>query len=328
MSNNQQPVVIETRTFLASIILAVIVCAQLGYAQSHSAQDVHSPGTANPLQMALTFDDLPEHGPLPPGETRLQVISKIIAALKQAHVPAVYGFVNGQLLEADPGGAAVLQAWRDAGYPLGNHTWSHMNLNQHTVQEFEAEVTRNEPVLATSMKDEDWHWFRYPFLAEGDTAEKRDAILTFLLQHGYRIAGVTISFGDYLWNEPYARCRAKDDTKLIALLESSYLTAAEKSIPYYRSMAKSLFGHDIPYVLLMHVGTLDAEMLPRLLDLYRSKGFEFVTLDDAERDPFYRQDTALHLAPASDSLEAAMAERHLPLPPHTEPAIQFDTVCR
>ena len=279
-------------------------------------------------QIAFTFDDLPAHGPLPPGETRVQLITRILAALKGVNVPPTYGFVNAQWLEKEPGDAAVLQAWRDAGYPLGNHSWSHMNLDQHTLAEFESDVERDEPVLAKFMDDQDWHWFRFPFLAEGDTPQKRAGVREFLGLRGYKVAGVTMSFGDYMWNEPYARCRAKRDTKAIALLESSYLQAADDSISYYRNMAHSLFGHDIPYVLLMHVGALDAEMLPRLLELYRSRGIEFVTLQQAESDPFYAEDTDPYRPPGPDMLEGLMAERHLPLPAHTTPAVPFDKICK
>ena len=89
-----------------------------------------------------------------------------------------------------------------------------------------------------------------------------------------------MSFGDYMWNEPYARCIAKNDTTAIAQLESSYLQAAATDADFRRAMSKTLFGHDIPYVLLMHVGAFDARMLPRLLKLYRDKGFTFVTLQE------------------------------------------------
>jgi peptidoglycan/xylan/chitin deacetylase (PgdA/CDA1 family) len=262
----------------------------------------------------------------------MDVATKIIASLRDAQAPPTYGFVNALRMEEHPGDAAVLQAWRDAGNPLANHTWSHMNLDQNTLEAFEAEVTRNEPALQESMKSNttkaDWHWFRFPYLAEGDTPAKRAGIRTFFLQHGYKIAGVTMSFGDYLWNEPYARCRAKGDDKAIALLESSYLAAADESISYYRGLSHTLFDRDIPYVLLMHIGAFDAEMLPRLLQLYRSRGFQFVTLEEAESDEFYRIDTDLSLPPGADSLEQAVTDRHLPVPPHAAPAPQFDNLCR
>jgi hypothetical protein len=53
-----------------------------------------------------------------------------------------------------------------------------------------------------------------------------------LKAHGYRIASVTMSFGDYAWNEPYARCMAKGDAAAVAVLEASYLKAAKDSLDY------------------------------------------------------------------------------------------------
>jgi peptidoglycan/xylan/chitin deacetylase (PgdA/CDA1 family) len=282
------------------------------------------------VRIAITFDDLPAHGPLPPGETREQVASKIIAALLDANVPPTYGFVNGVRVEEQPADATVLQAWRAAGYPLGNHSWSHMNLNQNSLEAFEADVTRNEPLLSKVMEgnSDAWHWFRFPYLAEGETPEKNAGIRAFLAQRGYKVAAVTMSFGDYQWNDPYARCKAKGDEKTVRSLEDSYLAAADDSISYSRALSHTLYKRDIPYVLLMHIGAFDAEMLPRLLELYRSKGVQFGPLEEAESDPFYRLDTDLHQPPGATTLEGLMAERHLPFPAHSTPAPQLDTLCR
>ncbi len=293
---------------------------------SKSSGDFHG----SPLRIAITFDDLPAHSALPPGETRIEIASKIIAVLQNAHLPPTYGFVNAVRVDEQPADLAVLQAWRAAGYPLGNHSWSHMNLNQHTLEEFEADVNHDEPLLAQLMKDknDDWHWFRFPFLAEGDTPEKNAAIRAFLAQRGYKVAAVTMSFGDYMWNEPYARCKAKGDGKAIASLAESYLAAADDSISYSQSMSHTLYGRDIPYVLLMHIGAFDAEMLPRLLDLYKSRGVQFVTLEEAESDEFYRIDTDLHQPPGPTSLEGVMWSRHLTPPAHAMAAPQLDGLCR
>jgi peptidoglycan-N-acetylglucosamine deacetylase len=203
-----------------------------------------------------------------------------------------------------------------------------MNLNQHSLEEFQADVERNEPLLKQSMSTGDWHWFRFPYLAQGDTQEKRVAIRKFLLDRGYRLAGTTMSFADYLYNEPYARCSAKGDTKAIALLENTYMAAADESITYNSNLSRTLYGRDIPYVLLMHLGAFDARMLPRLLAMYRGRGFEFATLEEVEADDFYKQDTDLRLAPGPDSLEGAVWQRNLPMPPHAVPEPQFEALCR
>lgn len=317
--------VVYDRVAMKSIGFVLFVCTPVLFAQPAAK---HPKATGRPLELAITFDDLPAHGPLPPGVTRIEVAQKIVAALGRARIPPTYGFVNGSGVERQPADIAVLRLWRDAGNPLGNHTWSHMNLNQHTVDEFATEVERNEPILQQMMDSRDWHWFRFPFLSEGETPQKHDAVRAFLVERGYKIAAVTMSFADYSWNEPYARCAAKKDNQAIGVLENSYLSAAEENITFYRTLSQSLFHRDIPYVLLMHIGAFDAEMLPRLLDLYRSQGFEFVRLARAESDDFYKVATDRHAPSSPDSLEGLAAERHIPLPPRSSHDQQLESLCR
>ena len=50
-------------------------------------------GTAPPLRIAITVDDLPVHSPYPPGLTALEVNRQMVAALKAANAPAT-AFVN------------------------------------------------------------------------------------------------------------------------------------------------------------------------------------------------------------------------------------------
>lgn len=262
--------------------------------------------------IALTFDDLPEHGPLPPGETRLAITRRIVAALKAAGIRHVHGFVNGKALERDPDMGAVLDAWRAAGHPLANHTWSHQSLDRTDVRSFVEEIRRNEPMLEVRMQGQDWRWFRYPFLHEGEDAEKRVAVRRELAARGYRIAGVTMSFGDFLWNDAYGRCAAAGDRKAISRLEKSFLAAAAQAAAVARRDSRALHSRDIPYVLLMHVGAFDARMLPRLIAQYRRQGFRFVSLEEATRDPAYAADIDPALPPAPSPQEQLRARRSIP----------------
>jgi peptidoglycan/xylan/chitin deacetylase (PgdA/CDA1 family) len=284
--------------------------------------------TLHAQQIAFTWDDLPAHSALPQGETRVEIGRKLIGAMKAEHLPPVIGFVNGVQLEREPASAPMLSDWRNAGFQLGNHGWSHMNLNTSSAADWEADALKNEPVLEKYAAGGDWHWLRFPFLAEGGTPEKRADIRKFLADHRYRVAAVTMSFGDYMWNEPYARCVGKNDQAAIAQLETSYLQAASDDADFRRAMAKSLFGHDIPYVLLMHVGAFDARMLPRLLKQYRDKGFSFVSLEDAEMDPFYAGSLNPSLPDKPDTLEGAMAAKKLPWPNRPKPSLDPNSVCQ
>jgi peptidoglycan/xylan/chitin deacetylase (PgdA/CDA1 family) len=282
---------------------------------------------AKPPEIAFTFDDLPAHSSLPPGVSRMQVAKTILATWKAQHMPPVWGFVNGVREVEEPGSVGVLAAWRAAGMPLGNHTWTHMKLDDHPLADWEADLLKDEPLLARHMAGRDWHWLRFPNLAEGGAPEQRAGARAFLAAHGYRIAAVAMSFRDYDFNAPYARCAAKGDAAAIDRLERTYLEAAALEAARARKMSHTLYGRDIPYVLLMHLGAFDARMIDRLIAQYRAEGFGFATLEAAERDPFYDPDIHVTPKPVPDTLEEALKARGLPAPKREPNLDWLATVC-
>ena len=246
-------------------------------------------GTGVAQKVAITFDDLPLNGSLPPGVTRVETTENVLKILKKRNVPPVYGFINAKKLEGNLDGAEALRLWA-AAEPVGNHTYSHMDLEQNLPEAFEREIEENEPALELLQAKDNWHWFRYPYLHEGDTVEKRRAVRVYLKAHGYRVAQVTLDWEDYLWNTAYARCVAKDDKKSIEWLKASYLSTASEFLDLGREQAKLIYGREISYVLLMHLGAYSSTILPDALDLLEKKGFKLVTLEEAESDPAYATD--------------------------------------
>ncbi len=280
-------------------------------------------------QLAITIDDLPSHGSLPPGMTRTDVAKSILKTLKDARAPKVYGFVNARKLEQHPEDIEVLKLWRSAGFPLGNHTYAHLSLNASTIDEFDQNVSADEPILNSLMGRHDWHWFRYPYLWEGDTLEKRRAVRQYLQDHKYHIAQVTLDFEDYLWNAPYARCAEKNDAASIEWLKSSYMATADEYIALGQSAAKRLYGRDIKHVLLLHIGAFETIMLPQLLNSLKRQGFQFVTLPEAEKDPAYKSDPNLAMKDGGTLLDQMLEAKHLSLPSHAEkPYDHLNALCR
>jgi peptidoglycan/xylan/chitin deacetylase (PgdA/CDA1 family) len=285
--------------------------------------------SVNPsAEVALTFDDLPSHGPLPQGLTRTDIANSIIHALKAAQSPPIYGFVNAKLLESDPPSTPVLQMWRDAGFPLGNHTDSHMGLNSNSAEAWAQDLLAGEPILKKYMPDQDWHWLRFPYLQEGDTVAKHQAAESFLKDHGYRVAEVTLSFGDYAYNDPYARCLAKDDQLSIEVLKQSYLDGAADSLADGQQLAKMVYGRDIKHVMLLHIGGFETVMLPKLLELLKQKRFRLVTLQEAESDPAYATDAPPDGNWGGTFLQQMMRAKHLQLPPSRNRLSELDSICR
>ena len=279
-------------------------------------------------KVAITFDDLPLNGSLPPGVTRAETTKSVLAILKKRHAPPVYGFVNAKKLEGSADGAEALKLWA-AAEPVGNHTYSHMDLEQNTVEAFEREIEEDEPALELLEEKDNWHWLRYPYLREGDTVEKRRGVRAYLKARGYRIAQVTLDWEDYLWNFAYARCAAKNDTKSIAWLRSSYLNTASEFLDLGREQAKLIYGHDINYVLLMHLGAFSSTILPEALDLLKKKGFKLVTLEEAESDAAYDGDPDVGLHDAGTLLDQWMQVKQIKYPEHAEkPYKEIESVCQ
>jgi peptidoglycan/xylan/chitin deacetylase (PgdA/CDA1 family) len=244
----------------------------------------------------------------------VEIAGNTLAVLKIRHVPPVYGFVNAKKLEGNNDAAEALKLWADAE-PVGNHTYGHMDLNVNPAEAFEREIEEDEPVLElVAAKDANWHWFRYPYLREGDTVEKRRAVRAYLEAHHYRVAQVTLDWEDYMWNSAYARCIAKNDAKSIAWLRTSYLNTASAYLDLGREMAKLVYGHDINHVLLLHLGAFSSTILPDALDLLEKKGFKLVTLEEAESDPAYATDPDTGSKEGGTLLDQWMEARHIKYP--------------
>lgn len=280
-------------------------------------------------KIAITFDDLPLNGALPSGMTRLKITEDTLTVLRARHVPPVYGFVNAKKLEGNADAAEALKVWA-AAEPVGNHTYSHPDLNATPAEAFEREIEENEPVLELlAGKDANWHWLRYPFLREGETLEKRRAVRAYLQAHGYRVAQVTVDWEDYLWNTAYARCVEKNDATSVAWLRSSYLSLESDYIDLSREMAKLVYGHDINHVLLLHLGAFSSTILPDALNLLQKKGFTLVTLEEAESDPAYEGDPDAGSQYGGTLLEEWMDARKIKYPPVTKkPYKELQDICK
>jgi peptidoglycan/xylan/chitin deacetylase (PgdA/CDA1 family) len=312
---------------LPAAVALLFAAAPVLRAQTIPSPTAPSP-TGAPLQVAFTFDDLPAHGPLPPGEGRPEPVRSILRTLKAEHMPPVYGFVNGFRVRDYPYQRELLTEWVAAGQPLGNHTFEHPSLEEVSAKEFIEDIEKDEKILRQTDPQGDWHWFRYPYLNEGETLAKREAVRSWLFAHQYKIAEVTLDFEDYLWNDTYARCAAQHDERAVASLEKSYLATADQFIGVFRGLSHELYGRDIPYVLLLHVGAFDARMLPRLIALFRARGFQFVTLPQAEQDPAYGFDPHIGYKGGGTLEELVAKVKGVNFPDDTYPEKQLDRMCR
>jgi peptidoglycan/xylan/chitin deacetylase (PgdA/CDA1 family) len=247
-----------------------------------------------PIEVAITVDDLPIHGPAHPGVDRRAIARRMIAVFAAHRVPPVYGFVNGDKVDRDLTTEAILRDWLAAGYPLANHTYSHISLNASEPPAYIADLERGEQILRRLQPDSDvWRMFRYPFLFQGDTMAKRAAIREYLRAHAYTIAEVTIDAEDWAYNPPFARCSEQGDAAALTALRANFIKGHLDELQYMRTVTRALTGREIKHVLLLHIGAADADALDDLLTAYERAGVRWIDLPTALADPFYATDPGI-----------------------------------
>ncbi len=266
---------------MKSLLIAVAGFAMMAAAGAHAADKTG-------FDIAITVDDLPVHGSATPGLSRVDIANNYINALKAHKVPQAYGFVNAVGIQREPGSEEVLKVWRAAGFPLGNHTFTHNNVNSGTPEAFEADIVANEATLQTYMGGNNWHYLRFPFLSAGDAAH-HDAVKTWLDAHNYRIADVSAGFDDWAYTDTYNRCLARNDQASIAILKQRYLAGVDAGIVRMKALSQAVYGRMIPQVLLTHIGGFASIMLPEVLNRLDAAGAHYVTLEQAESDPAYAE---------------------------------------
>ena len=248
--------------------------------------------------MAVTIDDLPA----PPGSVvsnepaALAALTKrLLIALGERKVPAV-GFVNEGKLDVEGESPAarearigLLRLWLDAGLELGNHTYSHPSLNKLPLADFEADVLRGEPVTKALLAErgKTLRWFRHPYLQVGLELDKRRAFEKFLVEHAYTVAPVTIDNDEWIFAAVYADALRKGDRALAGRVAAAYLDTMDTVFAFIEEISRKLLDREPAQILLIHANELNADHLGELLDRVALRGYRWVTLDEALRDPAY-----------------------------------------
>ena len=218
--------------------------------------------------------------------------AKLVAEITAAGAPAT-GFVNERKLYDVAGQVDehidVLRIWTEAGLELGNHTFSHPSLNRTALADFKADVLRGETVtrMLDAEQQHPFRYFRHPFLHTGSSLEDKHDFEAFLTAHGYTIAPVTIENVDWMFAAVYERAVTAGDEERKQRVAAAYLQFTEAQFAFFEDATLKLFGRPIRHVLLLHANELNADYFVAVAGIMAARGYSFVTLEEALRDPAY-----------------------------------------
>lgn len=238
-------------------------------------------------EVAITIDDLPrggDHGSQSLAGIRAMT-ERLLKPFHDEKIPLI-GFVNaGRVEELGPQGLRqILDMWLDAGADLGNHSYSHLNINNVPLEQYTADIVKGEPILRTALaaRGKKLEFYRHPYLFTGPTPAIKKGMQDFLDQHGYHVAPVTLDDDDYEFAPLYLKPEFKDRVR------KEYVPYMESIVAAFEKMSVQVVGREFPQILLIHASQMNADLMPDLLAMFRRRGYTFVTLDHALADPAYR----------------------------------------
>lgn len=243
--------------------------------------------------IAITMDDLPVVSTRTDIRNRQNITRRLLAQIKRARVPVI-GFVNENKLysgnKLDEQQVDLLRMWLDAGLELGNHTYSHRSLNAIPLEEYEADLLRGETVTKQllSERGRTIRYFRHPYLQSGRTLAIKASFDSFLVEHGYNIAPVSIDNGDYIFSRAYDNAFDRGDKEMMKKVGDAYVPYMESKLEYWERQSMKLFGREISQTLLIHANFINSDHLGELIRMFRRRGYEIVDLDTALKDAAYR----------------------------------------
>src|SRR5688572_6251836 len=160
-----------------------------------------------PSQISITIDDIDLNSNDTPKLTLDERNLAILDTLRrQGNLKAAL-FVCGMRVDNEQGRKHLLQ-WDKAEHIIANHSYSHFYYPNVEFDKFSQDILRGEKVIS-DLK----HFrklFRFPYLKEGNTQEKRDKIRSFLKENGYRMGYVTIDTSEWA-NDARLRKRLNDE---------------------------------------------------------------------------------------------------------------------
>jgi peptidoglycan/xylan/chitin deacetylase (PgdA/CDA1 family) len=288
------------REFTTSLSLGALAFGLGSIRLSGSAPDEsHQP------QIAITMDDFNWNNSL--RLTPDQRNRAILGALKAHGELKAALFVAAKFIDVEnEKGKSLLREWDRAGHMIGNHSYSHKYLNSGrvTTEQFTSDILKGEAVLKDFSRFQ--KRFRFPYLKEGETAIKRDAVRSFLHQQGYRIGHVTIDASDWAVEGRLTARLTKDPSADVKPYRDFYLSHMWERAVYYDDLSRKALGRSVKHTILMHYNLLNALFLGDLLDMFQSKGWKLINAHEAFKDPVFAAQPKN--VPAGESIIWALAK--------------------
>ncbi|RAJ88275.1 polysaccharide deacetylase [Chitinophaga dinghuensis] len=217
-------------------------------------------------------------------------------------------FVCGMRVD-DTNGKTLLTAWDSAGHLICNHSYSHLYYNSKAIsaEKYIADFRRGDAVIRSFS-----HYtklFRFPFLKEGNTAEKIDSMRAALKDAGYRTGHVSVDASDWYIDAEMIKALTADAATDLRPYRDYYVQHILNRAAYYDSLAQQVYKKPVKHTLLLHHSLLNALFLDDVINALKQHGWVLVDAGKAFADPLFNEQP--HNIPSGESIIWQLAKENV-----------------
>ncbi|MEL6824197.1 MAG: polysaccharide deacetylase, partial [Calditrichota bacterium] len=86
------------------------------------------------------------------------------------------------------------------------------------------------------------------------------------------------------FNAAYDRAKGLDKKQKVG---EAYVAYMKKQTEFSEYISEKLLGYNVKHTMLLHANRINAHYLDELVALWKKMGYEFISIDEAQRDKAY-----------------------------------------
>ena len=180
--------------------------------------------------------------------------------------------------------------FKNENVTLGNHGFNHAMYSAIGIDSFKTEVLKGETVTKELGKkyNKQEKYFRFPYNDLGTDVLQHQQAEDFLTSKSYIITPFTVHSEDWFVTELYAYYKAHDMDADAKRIGDAFIKKTLEYFDYIESLTSGKLNRDVAQIYLMHGVLLNADYMDTLVAALQQKGYSFITLDEAMKDPIYK----------------------------------------
>jgi peptidoglycan/xylan/chitin deacetylase (PgdA/CDA1 family) len=240
--------------------------------------------------VTITIDDVPNTGKT----QKENYSSKLMSTLDSLNVPVTLFVTEGLILKGDnpDKNRELLNNWMSKSYTtIGYHSTEHSRYSAVGLDSFKTDVETGENVVRDLAKKngKQVEYFRMPYNDLGKDSTEHALIEEYLSSRNFKIAPFTVESEDYAFCYVYEYYLAQNDSAKAIAIARDYVNMTIACFDFFDSLSLKVYGKQIKHIYLCHDNVLNADYLPVIVSELKKKNYEFISFEEALRDPLYSQ---------------------------------------